>query len=250
MTSIDRARPGIATALAAGAALGLCTAAGVTPTDPMLLVEVVAASLIVAWAITVLADIRRSILLGRALDRRARPAIVHGVPVQIIQTGAVDAFAIGVLRPSVYVGEACLWVLDNDELAAVVLHEEHHRRTLAPLRATAVQGWLRILGRSAVATSLLTARLVQFEAAADAYAIARGVHPASIARALLKVQMPDARSAAFAGSADHRVRALTELAAGKRGARGTPLPYEWLPVVLAAAIAIGCHASELAGLLL
>lgn len=248
MISIDGARPSIATALAAGTALAWCTAAGVAiSADPILLVELAAASLIVAWAITLLTDARRSVLLVRALDLRARPATLHGVPVQVIDGGGVDAFAVGVLRPRIYLGEASLAVLDSDELAAVIHHEDHHRRTLAPLRASAIGAWLRLLGRSSSVTSLLSARLVQLESAADVYAMRRGVSPSAIAAALLKVQPPRSQGAAFAGSADHRVQALIDLAAGKRGSRNTPLPYEWLPVALAAAVAIGCHAGELGG---
>lgn len=247
MTSIDGARPGIATALGAAVALAWCTAAGIALSDPILAVEVAAGALLVAWAVTLLADMRRSVLLGRALDLRGRPSTLHDVAVRIIPGTNVEAFAVGLLRPRVYLSEAALGVLDSDELAAVVHHEEHHRRTLAPLRAAAVEAWLRLLGRSHIATSLLSARLVQFEAAADAYAIARGVHPSSIAAALLKVEARRTQGAAFAGSADQRVRALIDVTSGRREARMTPLPYEWLPVAVTAAIAIGCHVGGFLG---
>ena len=155
----------------------------------------------------------------------------------------------GILRPTVYLGDASIDVLESDELAAVLHHEDHHRRTLAPLRAAALEAWLRIVGRSAAARGLLSARLAQLEEAADAYAMQRGVHPGAIAAALLKVDPQRSSGTAFSGAGDRRIQALIDAAAGRPAARTTPLPYEWLPLVIVIAVTVGCHLGDVSPLL-
>ena len=247
MRPLDRARPGIATLLAAGAALGWCKAAGVSVgVDPMLVLEIAGAAAIVLWAALVGRDLRTAGRLRGQLDLVSSPETIEGVEVRVIRDGSVDAFVLGALRPAVYLGDASIDVLDRDELAAVVHHEDHHRRTLAPLRAAAVGAWLRIVGRSSAARALLLARLAQLEAAADAYAMQRGVHPGAIAAALLKVDPHRTSGTAFSGTADRRIQALVDAAAGRPAARTTPLPYEWLPLVIVIAATVGCHLTELA----
>ena len=250
MTTVDQARPTMATALAAGIALVWCTVVGTyVLIDPMLALEGAAVGLISVWALTLASDLRRAVRLGRRLDRMSETLTIDGVTVRIIANGTVEAFVLGVVRPRVYLGDASVVALDGDELRAVLHHEDHHRRTLAPLRAAAVEAWRRILGRSPLAHRLLTARLGQLEAAADAHAIRRGVHPGSIARALVKIDPHRAPGLAFAGAADLRVRALVDAAAGRPARRTTPLPYEWLPLVVAVAVTVACHLDGVATLL-
>lgn len=247
MMSVDRARPGIATLLPAALALAWCTAAGVSVGfDPMLVLEIAGAGVLAVWTVLLARDLRRAGRLRGRLDHVSSPETIRGVEVRLIRDGSVEAFVLGALRPTVYLGAACIGVLDADELAAVVHHEDHHRRTRAPLRAAAVEAWLRIVGRSAAARGLLLARLAQMEAAADAYAIWRGVRPGSIAAALLKVDPHRTWGAAFSGSTDHRIRALIDAAAGRPAARTTPLPYEWLPLAIVIAVTVGCHLTEVA----
>lgn len=245
MSSVDRARPGLATLLATVAALVWCSAAvGVIATDPMLVIEISAAGLLAVWTILLARDLWRASSLRRRLDLESSADTIDGVELRVIRGGAVEAFVLGVLRPTVYVGDASLNVLAADELAAVVHHEDHHRRTRAPLRAAAVEAWLRIVGRSTGARRLLSARLAELEASADAHAMRRGVDPASIAAALVKIDRVHAASPAFSGAADHRIQALLDAADGRPATRITPLPYEWLPLVMAAAVTVGCHLSE------
>ncbi len=250
MRSVDRARPGIVILLAAGVALGWCTAAGVSAgIDPMLILEIASVGVLALWTVLLGLDLRRAGRLRRRLDQVSCVETIDGVQLRVIRGGNVEAFVLGILRPTVYLGDASIDVLESDELAALLHHEDHHRRTLAPLRAAAVVAWLRIVGRSSVARDLLSARLVQLEAAADVYAIQRGVDPASIAAALLKVDPHRASGTAFSGAADHRIQALVDAAAGRPTARTTPLPYEWLPLVMAIAVTVGCHLGEVALLL-
>ena len=245
MMSLDGARPGIITLLAAGAALAWCTAAGVSiGVDPMLLIEIAGLAVLGLWAVSLGRDLRRADALRRRLDEMSFARTIDGVDLRVIRGGNVEALALGVLRPTVYLGDASIDALTDDELAAVIHHEDHHRRTLAPLRAAGVEAWLRIVGRSSAARALLSRRLTHLEAAADAYAIARGVKPASIAAALFKVDRQGATGSAFSGAADHRIRALIDAAAGRPATTTAALPYGWLPLVIAIAVIVGCHLGE------
>lgn len=231
--------------LATAVALGWCTAAGASiGMDPLLLIEIAAAGLIAIWTVLLGCDLWHARRLRQRLDLGSSLDMIDGVELRVIRGGAVEAFVLGVLRPVVYLGDASITVLETDELAAIVHHEDHHRRTLAPLRAAAVEAWLRIVGRSSGARRLLSARLAELEVSADAYAIRHGVQPATIAAALVKIERVQSASAAFSGAADHRIQALLDAAAARPAKRTTPLPYEWLPVVIAVAVTVGCHLGE------
>lgn len=245
MMSLGGTRPGVVTLLAAGVALAWCTAAGVSiGVDPMLIIEIVGGGTLALWTILVGRDLRRAGRVRDWLDGVSSAETIDGVPLRVIKGGQVEAFVLGALRPTVYLGDASIDVLDRDELAAVVHHEDHHRRTLAPLRAAGVEAWLRIVGWSGTARGRLRARLDEMEAAADAHAMRRGVNPRSIATALLKVDPQRSWGSTFSGAADHRIRALLDAAAGRPAARTTPLPYEWLPLLIVAAVTVGCHLGE------
>lgn len=245
--SLDRARPGFIAALMAGTALAWCSAVGVSiGVDPMLLIEVAGVAIVAIWAASLARDLRRADALRRRLDRMSYARTIDGVDLRVIRGGSAEALVLGVLRPTVYLGDASIHVLDDDELAAVIHHEDHHRQTFAPLRAAGVEAWLRIVWRWSAARGLLSARLAHLEASADAYAIGRGVKPASIAAALLKVDRQYASGSAFTGAADHRIQALIDAADGRPTTATVALPYEWLPLVLAIAFIVGCHLGEVA----
>lgn len=241
----DRARPGVITVLVASVALAWCTAVGVSiGVDPLLVIEIAGVAVLSVWVVSLGRDLRRADRLRRRLDGMSDARTIDGVDLRVIRGGEVEAVVLGVLRPRVYLGDASMHVLDDDELAAVIHHEDHHRRTLAPLRAAGVEAWLRIAGRSSAVRGILSARLAHLEAAADAYAIQRGVKPAAIAAALLKVDRQGASGVAFSGAANHRIRALLDAANGRPTATTAALPYEWLPLVIAIAVIVGCHAGE------
>jgi bla regulator protein blaR1 len=54
--------------------------------------------------------------------------------ISVIDDPAPHAFCAGYLRPSIYVSTGALAVLSDDELAAVLVHEDHHRTLRDPLR--------------------------------------------------------------------------------------------------------------------
>ncbi|MBF8298539.1 MAG: putative family unassigned peptidase, partial [candidate division NC10 bacterium] len=148
-----------------------------------------------------------------ALSVLAHDMTLFGVPCRVSPELGTDALVIGLLRPRVFVGASLLAALADDELEAVVYHEDHHRRTRAPLRAAALGAWLRLLGRSESVRSTVLDRLTDLETLADADAIRRGSSPQSLARALLKGDL-SLQPVAFSYAADRRVERLLDRAAG------------------------------------
>jgi hypothetical protein len=72
----------------------------------------------------------------RAALVRARPLDANPT-VKVIPDPRPQAFCAGYLRPEVYVSERTVELLTEAELAAVLAHENHHRRVRDPLRLAA-----------------------------------------------------------------------------------------------------------------
>ena len=222
--------------------LGWCVALGaVLGGDPMLAVEVAGAALVTAWAALIALELVRSQRVSCGLARDAQEASMYGVRVRVTPALRTDAIVVGAMRPVIYVGASLLATLSDDELRAVVHHEDHHRRTRAPIRAAALGAWLRLLGRSDRVRGVLLDRLSDLETLADADAIQRGSSPRSLARALLKGEA-SLQPVSFAYGAERRVEQLLDRAAGVPLESAGRLPYEWLPVVLVTVATLGCHA--------
>lgn len=238
---MTRARVAGMFAVAVGA-LGWCLAlAALMGANPMFVMEVTGTTILAAWALLVTLEVVRSRRLSGALARDAREVAIFGVPLRLTPALGSDAIVVGVLRPVIYLGPDLLATLTQDELRAVVLHEDHHRRTRAPLRAAALSAWLRLLGRSSRVRSVLLDRLADLETLADADAIRRGSDPRAIARALLKGEL-SLQPVSFAYAAERRVEHLIDRASGGQGDVAGRLPYEWLPVIVLAVVTLGCRA--------
>ena len=236
-------RRGIAGVLAVTVGpLAWCVALGaVMGGDPMLAIEVAGAALVAMWAALVVRELVRAQRVSWALARDARDTSMFGVPVRVTPALETDAIVVGSIRPVIYVGANLVVALSDDELRAVVYHEDHHRRTRAPVRAAALDAWLRLLGRSNRVRGLFLDRLSDLEALADADAILRGSSPHALARALIKGEA-SLRPVSFAYAAERRVGQLLDRAAGVPVESASRLPYEWLPVVLLTVATLGCHA--------
>ena len=222
--------------------LGWCVALGaVMGGDPMLAIEVAGTALVAMWAALVTRELVRSLRVSWTLARDASDASMFGVRVRVTPALETDAIVVGFIRPVIYVGADLLATLSGDELRAVVYHEDHHRRTRAPIRAAALDSWLRLLGRSNRVRGVLLDRLSDLEALADADAIRRGSSPSALARALVKGEA-SIQPVSFAYAAERRVGQLLDRAAGAPVESAGRLPYEWLPVVLLTVATLGCHA--------
>ncbi|NJD27152.1 MAG: hypothetical protein FIA92_02520 [Chloroflexi bacterium] len=222
--------------------LGWCVALGtVVGGDPMLAIEVAGAAFVALWAAFVAKELVRSQRLSWALDRGAHETSMFDVRVRVTPALRTDAIVVGAMRPVIYVGADLLATLSDDEMRAVVHHEDHHRRTRAPIRAAALGAWLRLVGRSTRVRGALLDRLSDLEALADNDAIQRGSSPRSLARALLKGEA-SLQPVSFAYAAERRVGQLLDRAAGVPVQATDRLPYEWLPVALLTVATLGCHA--------
>lgn len=206
----------------------------------MLAIELAGGALVVLWAALVARDLAVSHRLAKALSALANDMTLFGVTCRVSPELGTDALVVGPFRPRVFVGASLLAALSEDELEAVVYHEDHHRRTRAPLRAAALGAWLRLLGRSNRVRDVILDRLADLETLADADAIRRGTSPGSLARALLKGDA-SLQPVAFSYAVERRIDRLLERAAGVPVDASCRLPYEWLPIALLGLATIGCH---------
>jgi hypothetical protein len=153
---------------------------------------------------------------------------------------------VGTIRPTIFLGRDLVARLDEAELLAVLLHEEHHRRTRAPIRGAALEAWLAIVRPVRGLRAVVADRLADLEILADGFALAHGIEPAVLASALMKGAEQPTLGSAFATAADARVAVLLDVAAGRPSRWSGRLPYEWLPVAVAAIVVLACHGSGLA----
>lgn len=221
--------------------LGCAATARAIGGDPLLGAELGVIGLTTAWLAHLSNAVRLAVDEQRELRGIARPFRVGGRRVRLIESSqGPEAFVIGPFRPDIFVSGPLLGTLDTDELEAVLLHEEHHRRTRAPLRALALSSWMRVVGVIPVLGHWIGRRLVQLELDADRYAVAGGASRAAIASALVKCDRSDSFAAlGYASVAEARVRQLVTDDGGC--ARLASTPVEWLaPALVAAGLAV-CH---------
>lgn len=237
---MTRRRAGGLVAVAIGP-LGWCALLGaLLGGDPMFAIEIGGAVTAAVWAVLTIQDLVGSHRLAHSLSVDARETALFGVRCHLTPALGTDALVVGSVRPRIFVGAPLVAALADDELRAVVYHEDHHRRTRAPIRAAALGAWLRLLGRSEGIRGAVLDRLADLEALADADAIRRGSTPQSLARALLKGDL-SSQPVAFSYAGDRRVERLLDNAAGISVDARVRLPYEWLPVAILAVASLGCH---------
>lgn len=236
-----QARAGGFAAVAIGPPGWCAVLGGLVGGDPMVAIEVAVAGLGVLWVWFVLMDLFEGRRHARDLAVGAQEISLFGVRCRVTAALGMEALVVGALWPGIYLGSQLLATLTDDELEAVVYHEDHHRRSRAPLRAVALAAWLRLLGRHGAVRGVVLDRLADLETLADADAIRRGSSPRSLARALLKGD-PSLQPAAFSYGGDRRIERLLDRAAGRPASGTLRLPYEWLPIVLITGVVFGCHA--------
>ncbi|MHB8960879.1 MAG: M48 family metalloprotease [Candidatus Limnocylindrales bacterium] len=232
----------VALAVLAVATAATCAAAlSAWPGDPLRVPEFIGGVVLVWWIALAVRIVVRGARLGRLLGQHASPTEMAGITVQILPGGGRQAFVLGWLRPRIYVGHGLLSHLEDDEVLAVLRHEEHHRRTRAPLRAAALEAWSDLLRPLGPAHRAVANRLVDLEIEADRAALHAGSSPSALARALLEADRLGSAGTSFASAADRRVLWLT---GGKHDARDglrATLPYEWLPIVAFGLFIVACH---------
>ncbi len=221
----------------------------VTDSDPMIAADVALLAGLLVWAVLVARETWRGWRIARALRGRTLVTEIAGVRCCVVAGGTMQAFALGILRPRIYVSERLLVEMPPRELRAVVLHEEYHRRTYAPLRAAALRSLLELAAVSRSAKSSLADRLADLEREADAFAMQLGAGPEMLAAALVRTDADVAPSgASFGAAAERRLEALLAAATGT-APQAVPLPpLEWLVPAVALLVPVACYLMGLAPL--
>lgn len=233
------ARQGIVLLLAFLLGAAWCVVVGPLNGDPILAFEVASLSVVGVWGVIVASNLAHGHRLSRALDALSEGRNYDGVKVRVVDGAGRMAVVLGTIRPKIYVGDELLEVLADDERAAVLLHEDHHRSIRAPLRAAALEAWMSIVGRYGSARRILLDRLGDLEAMADGHAIAKGCSRSALAAALVKTEPGLVGLSARSYDTERRIRAL--LNRDQPLVMGQRLPYEWLPIAAMFVVAAACH---------
>jgi Zn-dependent protease with chaperone function len=239
-----------AAVIGAGSASALSWCALVGPiagADPTLLIEFGAGGVVAIWAGLLWREVWKARSLARRLSLESADAVIAGVHCRVVGHEAHEAFVMGAWQPTIYVGAGFLAILDPAERRGVLLHEEHHRRTRAPLRAAALDSWLRLVRPVRVLERVLTERIVDLEVSADAFAMAAGTPPDVLASALLKGQPGALAGTGYSQASERRISALIWAARGRPPAKGR-LPLEWLPLPIVTVAVAACHIGLVVGL--
>lgn len=105
----------------------------------------------------------------------------------VVQTERPLVFTHGLLRPKVWLSTGLMRALNDDELEAVLRHEDHHRQVRDPLRILLAQCLSRALFFVPVARDLCDAYTIAKEIAADARATREMGDTLPLASALRKM---------------------------------------------------------------
>ena len=106
--------------------------------------------------------------------------------ISVLATDVPLAFCVGLLRPRIYLSAGLIDVLTDGELKAVLLHEDHHRRRLDPLRSLLAEVLSAAFFFLPIAAELRDLFLMSAELEADRHA-ARLAGQRSLAGALHKI---------------------------------------------------------------
>jgi len=107
--------------------------------------------------------------------------------VRIIRSARPFAMTAGLLRPRIFISTALLELLEDDELEAVLLHEQDHLRHFDPLQVLMGKALSTGFFFVPLIRALIRRHQAAVELAADEYAIARQGGVVGLSAAVLKV---------------------------------------------------------------
>lgn len=203
-------RVGVFVAVGALGAIGGCMVAPQSLARDIAHLLLVATTLAVTFLVVAcLYQAQRHQRLARGMARLACHGTLAGQPVEFVP-GLSAPIVAGLWAPRIFCGDDLGMRLDEEEIRAVVLHEQHHQRDRAPLWLVALSALTPIVGRTQAGRAWIERERARIEIAADTYALAEGVSRPAIASALLKLSAGPGLTWApgFATAADLRVRAL------------------------------------------
>lgn len=156
-------------------------------------------------------------------------------PIRLLDLDLPLAFTAGLLRPRLHVSRGLCEALSAEELSAVLLHEEHHRRCRDPLRYLVLEFCQDLLFWLPAGYFLRRSFLEARENAADDAALERGGGSLCLASALCRlarrklVPPPEVQSLSWIAGAEGKVeRRLKRLLFPESEARPRYSPAGWL----------------------
>lgn len=163
------------------------------------------------------------------------PAPVGPPRTLVVADDAPNAFCSGLLRPRIFVSTGTLATLDDDQLLAVLAHEQHHARSRDPLRLLLARTIRDALFFLPGMHELSERYAALAEVAADGAAVdANGGDRRSLAAALLAFDSASVSSPAVVGIAPERVDALL----GDRATWQLPLALIAVALVVLTSLAV------------
>lgn len=213
------------------------------------------AAIVVAWLARLAYVLTRAWLTLRRLpsalqpDARLAMAIARtgARRVRCIEGSLPIAFCAGAVRPEIVVSDGLSAQLDDDQLAAVLLHEHHHVREREPMVRVASEAAAQVLFFFPIVRWWSRRRTEHAELRADRAAV-RAVGPQPVAAALCLMGATIPAQAAFAGAAEVRVAQLLGDPLPSRGPGASTIVTSLFGLPYAVAVA-GClmHAFGMAG---
>lgn len=154
----------------------------------LVLATVEALRLTIATRRTITALVPAQLHIDSRLQQLARECQLDGATV-LVHTSRPLVFTHGLIRPKVWLSTGLLDSLSDDELEAVLRHEEHHVQAHDPLKILVVRCLSRALFFIPVACDLAEAYGTAKELAADQSAVQAMGRALPLARALRKLIM-------------------------------------------------------------
>lgn len=96
-------------------------------------------------------------------------------------------FCFGLIRPKICVGSGLVKIMSQDELEAVLLHEQHHMTSREPVKLFMIKYWQNIFGWLPGIKTLINKYVAFSELAADEQATSNFTDKLKLARALFKI---------------------------------------------------------------
>lgn len=151
------------------------------------MVRIIIAGLLLITVLIVCKRIWRQFFYSKKVQKVLIPFIRKGKQIYILPTAEVAAFTIGLFRPKVVMSEGLLQMFSDEEIDAIIFHEEYHQNNWDPLKLFC----FTLLAEGMMYIPILKELLQRYhtyqELAADKYAMQKMESSFELGSALLKL---------------------------------------------------------------
>lgn len=151
------------------------------------MVRIIIAGLLLITVLIVCKRIWRQFFYSKKVQKVLIPFIRKGKQIYILPTAEVAAFTIGLFRPKVVMSEGLLQTFSDEEIDAIIFHEEYHQNKWDPLKLFC----FTLLAEGMMYIPILKELLQRYhtyqELAADKYAMQKMESSFELGSALLKL---------------------------------------------------------------